>query len=79
MKVMSLSFVLSLSLFFFHVLLPHRSLQPLAVLLLLSLLLSSSLLPHTVLLLLSFFAAAAVFIFFIKASHTQWNVTINVS
>ena len=26
-----------------------------------------------------FAACAAVLIFFIKASHTQWNVTVNVS
>ena len=61
MKVMSLSFVLPLSLFSFVVLLPHRSLQPLTVLLLLSF---CSLLPHTV----AFCC--------IKASHTHWNITV---
>ena len=70
-----------LSLFSFIVFLPHRFLLPLAVLLLLSsFLLLESLLPLTVLF-LSFFAAAgaAVFVFFIKAYHTEWHVIVNVS
>ena len=63
MNLMSFSLVLPFSLFSFKVLLPHRSLLPLAVLFLSSLLL----------LLLLFF------VFFIKASHTQWHVTVDVS
>ena len=77
MNVVSFPFVFPLCWFFFSAVLPHRSLLAcrFASAVILPAVRNAASAHHLVFVV--FFAAAAAFVFFIEASQTQWQVSVN--